>query len=66
MVQFSRASAVEKIYEAVFAVEDALALESETNTDYDRGLLHEKRKEAAALLKRELLLDAPFEELNSE
>lgn len=66
MMHFSMAASVEKIYEAAFAVEDALAIETETSTEYDRELLHERRKEAIAVLKHELFLEIPFEQLSNE
>lgn len=60
-VQFSLAASIERIYEAVFAVEDALLQES--NTDYDQLLVQERRKHAVGVINAELFLDVPTEEL---
>jgi hypothetical protein len=60
-VHFNMAAAVERIYEAVFKVEDALASDGRDDP-YDAQHLQEIRSKAIAIIKEESALDALGEE----
>jgi hypothetical protein len=62
--QFSVSASIERIYETIFAVEDALTTEPNVEkTEYDRQHLQDCRRAAIEVLKRELLLDQSIDQL---
>ncbi|PJF17278.1 Topoisomerase II-associated protein PAT1 domain-containing protein [Paramicrosporidium saccamoebae] len=62
--QFSVSASIERIYEAIFVVEDALTTDPNVEeTDYDRHHLQDCRRIAIEVLKRELLLDQSIDQL---
>lgn len=63
-VQISIASSVERIFESVLKVEDALTQESDT--EYDLKHLQECRRMAIQVITKELSLDRNVDDLSSE